>query len=164
MILDLKRTVIKIQLSRLITLFAFMILVILVIFLLDTQQTYIGLSKYQWAILISGLYVASVIYQAILELNYIYFNDQGDKIILRYFSMSFYNNKKQSIEIPIDSFSGYELKTSFAGLKQKLILYERVKSVDAKYPGVSISALNKTQKENLIAALERNKKSRDLLE
>jgi hypothetical protein len=161
MIIDLKRTVIKIQLRRFITLFVFMIFIILVIFLLDVKQSYFGLSKYQWAIVISGLYVAFVIYQAILELNYIYFNDQGDRIILRYFSMSFYNSKKQSIEIPIESFSGYEIRTSFAGLKQKLVLYERIKNTDAKYPAVSLSALSKNQKENLFAALERNKISQN---
>lgn len=157
MIIDLKRTVIKVQLRRFITLIVFVIFILIVMLTLDLKQSYFGLSKYQWSIVIAAIYVVSVIYQALLELNYIYFNDQGDRIILRYFSMSFYNNKKQTIEIPRESFSGYEIKTSLAGLKQKLILYQRFKNKNAKYPAVSISALNKIQKKNLFAALERNK-------
>ncbi len=157
MIIDLKRKVIKIQLRRFITLIVFIVLVLLVLLMLDYNQKYFGLSRYQLAIIFAAIYVAFVIYQAILELNYIYFSDQGDRIILRYFSMSFYNDKKQSIEIPKEAFCGYEIRTSLGGLKKKLILYERVNNKDAKYPPVSISALSKNQILNLIAALDRDK-------
>jgi hypothetical protein len=157
MIIDLKRTVIKIQISRFITLIVLVIFLLILMIMLDIKQTYFGLSKYQWSIIVAGIYVVYVIYQGILEPYYIYFSDQGEKIILRYFSMSFYNDKKHTIEIPKESYSGYEVKRSLVGLKEKLILLERIKNTDAKYPAVSLSALSKTQKRNLIEALERNK-------
>jgi hypothetical protein len=157
MIIDLKRTVLKIQLRRFITLLVLVIIILALLSVLDSNESYLGLTKYQWLIIVCAIYVLSTLYQAFLDLNYIYFSDQGDKIILRYFSMSFFNNKKQTIEIPKQSFSGYELKLVFAGLKQKLILYERVKNADAKYPGVSLTALSSAQKRNLLAALDRNK-------
>jgi len=157
MIIDLKRTVIKIQISRFITLIVLVIFLLILMIMLDYKQIYFGLSKYQWSIVVAGIYVIYVIYQGILEPYYIYFSDQGEKIILRYFSMSFYNDKKHTIEIPKESFSGFEIKSSLAGLKKKLILCERIKNTDAKYPAVSITALSKTQQNNLIAALERDK-------
>jgi hypothetical protein len=157
MIIDLKRTVLKIQLRRFITLLVLVIIILALLSMLDSNESYLGLTKYQWLIFVCAIYVVSTLYQAFLEPNYIYFSDQGDKIILRYFSMSFFNNKKQTIEIPKQSFSGYELKLIFGGLKQKLILYERVKNVDAKYPAVSITALSSAQKKNILAALDRYK-------
>lgn len=157
MIIDLKRTVLKTQISRFITLIALVIFLLILLIMLDLKRTYFGFSKYQWAIVVSAIYIAHVIYQGILEPYYIYFSDQGEKIILRYFSMSFYNDKKQTIEIPKDSYSGYEIKTSLGGLKKKLILCEKIKNTVAKYPAVSITALNKTQEAHLIEALEKNK-------
>jgi hypothetical protein len=156
MIIDLKRKVIKTQLRRFITLLIFIVLILLVLLILDYNKKYFGLTRYALAIIVAGVYVVFVLYQAVLEPNYIYFSDERDRIILRYFSMSFYNDKKQSIEIPREAFSGYEVKKSFGGLKEKLVLLERVNNKDARYPPVSITALTKNQRNNLLAALDRN--------
>jgi hypothetical protein len=42
--------------------------------------------------------------------NYIYFNDDSDKIVLRYFSPNIFTSKKNSIEMP-KGYLGYELQS-----------------------------------------------------
>ena len=121
------------------------------------QHNYLGITKYQWALIVGALYALLAVAEAILELNYIYFSNTDDRIMLRYFSMSFFNRKKHSIEIPIERFGGYYLKKSLWGIKKKLILIQRVKNVDAKYPPVSITALNKQELKKLLDTLNNYK-------
>jgi hypothetical protein len=155
MIIDLKRTVIKIQLRRFITLIAFVIVIIFIMLLGSLKDIYLGLTKYQWAMIVSVLYIIFAIYESLLDFNYIYFNDEGNKILFRYFSMSFFNRKKQSIEIPKEFFGGYTVEKSLAGIKQKLTLYQRIKDKNAKYPSVSITALSKMQTSDLLKTLDK---------
>jgi hypothetical protein len=102
------------------------------------------------------LYIGASIVESILDYNYIYYSDEGDTIMLRYFSMSFFNKKKNSIEIPNKDFKGFSLEKKLGGLKEFIILIQEYKGKEAKYPPVKITALSKAQREKMIASLERN--------
>ena len=127
MVIDIKRTVIKTQIRRMITLISFTVIILVVVLVFNLQNTILGMNKYQWGLIIGLLYFLSIIIESVLDLNYIYFSDSDDHIILRYFSMSIFNKKKHSIEIPKDVFGGYQLVSSLKGLKHKIILMEKVK-------------------------------------
>lgn len=157
MIIDIKRTVIKTQLRRLITLIGFTIVILVIVLLGNRQNSFLGFDKYQWGIIIGILYFLTLIIDSVFELNYIFFSDDDDKIILRYFSMSIFNKKKNSIEIPKKLFGGYELLSFLNGMKQKIVLMERVKEKNAKYPPVCLSGLNKNQLKLIITALDKYK-------
>ncbi len=157
MVIDIKRTVIRTQIRRMITLISFTIIIIIVVLAINLQHTFLGLNKYQWGLIIGLLYFLSIIFESILDLNYIYFSDKDDHIILRYFSMSIFNKKKHSIEIPKDVFGGYQLISSYRGLKHNLILFEKVKDKTAKYLPVSLTSLNKKQLKQIITALDKYK-------
>jgi hypothetical protein len=157
MIIDLQKTVIRTQMRRFITLIVFVIIIIFVVLMGNLQTQYFGLSKYQWAIIISFLYLAASIIESVLNLHYIFYSDEGDVIILRYFSMSFFNKKKNSIEIPNKDFRGYAIEKKLNGFQEFIILYQDFKGKEAKYPAVNITALSKVQKDKLIASLEKNK-------
>jgi hypothetical protein len=157
MVIDIKRTVIKTQIRRMITLISFTVVIIVVVLAFNLQNTILGMNKYQWGLIIGLLYFLSIIFESMLDLNYIYFSDSDDHIILRYFSMSIFNKKKHSIEIPKDVFGGYQLVSSLKGLKHKIILIEKVKDKTAKYMPVSLSSLNKKQLKQLITTLDKYK-------
>jgi hypothetical protein len=157
MTIDIQRTVIKTQLRRFITIVVFTLFVLIIILGGSLRNDILGINKYQWALMVGIAYFLVIIAEAMLELNYIYFSDEDDKIVLRYFSMSFMNRRKNLIEIPRDRFNGYILKKSLGGLKKKIILIQHIKNIDAKYPAVSLSALNKEQISKLLAALDRYK-------
>jgi len=157
MVIDIKRTVIKTHLRRLITLVCFIMVILLVLLAVNIKYTLLGMSKYQWAMIIVILYFLSIVFESMLELNYIYFSDRDDHIILRYFSMSILNKKKNSIEIPKNAFAGYQIISSMKGVKKKIILLQKIKDKIAKYPPVSISSLNKKQLTQMINSLDKYK-------
>lgn len=158
MIIDIQRTVIKTQLRRFLTLIGCMVLVVAIMIIGGIRNELLGINTYKWALIIGGVYVVSLILEAFLELNYIYFSDEDDQIILRYFSMSMFNRQKNSIEIPKDVFRGYAIKKSIFGLKKKIILFQRLKVSDVKYPAVSITGLNANELQLLVKTLDRYKK------
>jgi hypothetical protein len=155
MTIDKQKKVIAIQLRRMITMVLFALLIIII--LLSHNLSILGLTKYDIALVITGIYFMSIIFESLYEFNFIYFSDIKKTLMLRYFSLSYLNQKKHSIEMPLAELSGFELKVSFYGMKQKLILYRKIKDKEAKYPPVSISILNKQEKEQLIAALNHYK-------
>lgn len=158
MILDTQKKVFISHLRRLITLLVFAALVLVVILVGKLPYTYLGLNKYQWAIVMCAIYILMIIIEGILELNYIYFSDAKNVITLRYFSLGYFSSKKKSIEIPKSEFVTYEIRTTFRGAKTKIILHRSVKDKDAKYPPVSLSLLSKKEIQQITSVLDYYKK------
>jgi hypothetical protein len=118
---------------------------------------HLGLNKYAWGAVIGAVYLLAMMVEAWLELNYLYYTDQGDTLIFRYFSMSIFNRKKNSIEIPRKVFAGYEIRVSLRGLKRKIILMQRIKDKVVKYPAVSLTSLKKEEYVALLKNLDKYK-------
>ena len=154
MIIDTKRTVIKVQLRRFITLVVFIALALGVMLIGSLRYEVLGLNKYHWALVVVLLYTLSLIVESWFELNYIYFSDDDDIIMLRYFSMSVFSRKKRSIEIPKKVFRGYEVKKVLFGMKKKIVLKQLIKDKVVKYPPVSISALKPNEYKVLMKTLD----------
>jgi hypothetical protein len=157
MIIDLQHTVIRTQLRRFITLIVFVIIIIFVLLLGDQRVIHLGLTKYQWAIVVATLYFGSSLIESVLNYNYIYYSDDGEFIIFRYFSMSFFNNKKNAIQIPKEHFLGYKIVNILSGYKKTIILYQDFNGREAKYPAVNISALTREQRDVMLKSLDRYK-------
>lgn len=157
MVIDIKNTVIRVQIRRFIVLIVFAAIMIFILVMGSSRAQFLELSKYQWAIIISLVYLGIAIFESLLDYNYIYFSDEGDKVMLRYFSMGFFNKKKNSIEIPNKDFMGYSLEKKLYGFKEFIILIQNYKGKEANYPPVNITALSGKQREKLIASLERSK-------
>ncbi len=104
-----------------------------------------GISKYVISVFLICIYIGYYLIRYILDLNYIHFNIESGKLIFRYYSLRPLNKQHRSIEIPINSFGGFKIQKSFFGLKKELILYQKVQGKLAKYPPISITALNKEQ-------------------
>ena len=157
MIIDLQRTVIRMQLRRFVVLIIFVLLILASMFMLSLQQRYFGMTKYQVALIFGLIYLLIMSVEAMFELYYIYFSDEGDLIIFRYFSTGYFNRKKQVIQIPKKSFSGYEITDSILGLKKKITLKQRLKTSVVQYPPVSITLLNEKQRTQLTETLDKYK-------
>ena len=157
MIIDIRRTVIRTQLRRFITLILITLIMLMVMLLGSLQNDFLGINKYQWGLIIGAIYIISLIIEGMFELNYIYFSDEEGKIIFRYFSMSVFSRKKNSIEIPIERFGGYKIVESLGGFKKQIIFYHKLKKEKAKYLPVSITSLSKEQLATLKKTLDRYK-------
>lgn len=94
------------------------------------------------------------------EYNFIIFKDTDDKIIMRYYPLHPFHDKFKSIEISKQSFSHFELQKRSLGLREDLFLFQMSSKGLAKYPGISLSALSKKQRTELLEALAQYVKKR----
>ena len=153
MVIDLQRKVIKVQLRRFISLILFLLIEISLWFIIRTDVI-LGINK---KIILLTLLIGFIAYRVIehlLEYNYIYYSDKDDKIIFRYFSMSYFSKQKKSIEIPKTQFGGYEIEESLMGYKKNIILVHKIGQKEAKYPSVSISSLSKEEFGKITKSLD----------
>lgn len=155
MIIDNKKQVYQFRTRELF----FAILTITLAGLLGTTRLvfpeFLGIARVYWVIAVCLIFVFYFGYHLILNINYIYFTDQGNRIILRYFSNRPFNQAKNSIEIDKKTFVKFETQDYLFGLKTELTLYQNLNQTIAKYPIVSLSGLTKEQKRKLIITLQK---------
>lgn len=120
------------------------------------ENSFLGISREYYVIIVCCVYLIFYIYRFILDLNFFYYNDQSEKLLFKFYSLRPFMKKRRSIEILKGSLVKYEIKTSVAGQKKTLILYQRIKNKIAKYPPISISALNTEEQSNLVNSLNAN--------
>jgi hypothetical protein len=90
---------------------------------------------------------------ALLKFQYIYFSDEGENIIFRYYTAGIIEGKKNSIEINKRTFSGFALENRLLGLSQSLTLYQQLQQGVATYPPVYISSLKRDERARIIKSL-----------
>ena len=75
--------------------------------------------------------------------------------MIRYYPVSMFTSRKNSIEIPKQQFLKYELKPFLLGTQHYLILHQKFRGKEAKYPLISLSALEKEDRRSLLQSLDR---------
>jgi|GEM_PF-495672 len=150
---------VRINQVKYITMIGFLVLVIVLLTTRLVRDEFLGLNKYHWAIVVILLYILENLYEYLKDFNYIYYNDEGRKLLFRYVSLRPFHNKRLSIEIEKDKFKGYNVLRDKMGFKQQIVFYIKTPQGTAKYPPVSITALNENEFNQLKQSL--NKHSTD---
>ena len=122
------------------------------------ENPILGMEKQHYTFIVLGIYLIISVFFYILDLNYIFYNDDGDKLIFRFSSLRIMSKTKKAYEVPKQKFLGYQVSKSFFGLKKHLILFQSQNNKKAKYPPVSISSLTKNELTKLISSLRKNSK------
>jgi hypothetical protein len=161
MIIDIKRTILRKSLSKFIVLIILAISLCVLLFIPFQSNFIKNVDNSLLALFIAAAYIIYAVYEAFRNYNYLYFNDESDKLVLRFFAPNFFTSKKHSIEIPKREFSGYTIQSFFMGYREKIILMRRTASGVASYPPVSITALNNNEKNNLLLTLEKLKQQNE---
>lgn len=153
MIIDIRKTVFRKRVRSFFTTIIFLIAI--ATFLVSDIFSYeiLGINKYNFAILLAVIYIVLVSFSAIRNYNYIFYNDEGEKVILRFFSFSYFTQRKSSIELYRKDIAGFKIEKTLFGLRENLIMYQKTRNGTAKYPPVSLTALSNEEKENLINSL-----------
>ena len=86
---------------------------------------------------------------------FISYNDQGEMLVVRYYPVSMFTSRKHSIEIPKKQFVKYELKPFFLKSQHYLILHQNFRGKVAAYPRISLSAMEKEDREKMLASLSK---------
>ena len=83
-----------------------------------------------------------------------YDDEEDPKIIaIKFYAMTSLFPKYNMIKIPKDQLYKFEIKKAFANQREDLILYQKLKEGIAKYKPISITALSKNHKKQIIDAL-----------
>ena len=137
---------------RYITVIVFIVLLVVMLTTDMIKGEFLGLTRYHWAILLALIYLGQNVFEYLKDYNYIYYNDNGDKILFRYISLRPFKSKKYSIEINKDRFHSYKVQRA-SPFKREIIFFIKTPQGIAKYPPISISALNEDDFNNLKKAL-----------
>ena len=113
----------------------------------------LGLSDTAWTLILVIIYLLIAFIPMFLNYQYVYFSDDGESLVFRYFNAGIVGGKKSSIEISKKTFAGYKTESRYFGLMLSLVLFQQVGQRIAKYPPVHISALNKDQRNKLFYSL-----------
>ena len=153
--IDNQRNTYRIWLSRLImtTIFALIIVVLLFVPWFDNPDS--GFTKYHIIIIVCGIYLIINVINYLKRPYFVSFSDQGDMLVIRYYPVSMFTSRKNSIEIPKQQFLKYELKPFLLGTQHYLILHQKFRGKEAKYPLISLSALEKEDRRSLLQSLDR---------
>jgi len=153
--LDNKRNTYRIWLSRLVMTVLFTLVILLIIFLPWFDDSELWLSKYHVIILISAIYIAVNWINYLKRPNFVFYSDHGEMIIVRYYPVSMFTSRKNSIEIPKKQFVKYELQPFLFRTQHKLILTQNFRGKEARYPAISLSALDKEDREKMLQSLDK---------
>ena len=93
----------------------------------------LGIDKNSFIIAFSVIYIIYVVYVYIRNYNFFKYNDEGGKLVFRFISLRPFDNKKRSIEIVKEKFTGYKIQKSFFNFKVDLILSVKSKKGVVNY-------------------------------
>jgi hypothetical protein len=113
----------------------------------------LGMSDTAWTLILVGIYFGYALLPMFLNYQYIHFSDEGENIVIRYFTAGIIGGRKNSIEINKTGFAGYKSEARFFGMIQSLTLYQKVQKGIATYPPVYISALSVEERSKLFRSL-----------
>lgn len=113
----------------------------------------LGLDDTIWTVFLSGLWLLLVLMPLFLNYQYVFFSDDTEKIIIRYFNAGIIGGRKNSVEIDKRAFAGYQTQTRYFGLITSITFFQKFSEGVAKYPPVYISALSQSEKTKLFKAL-----------
>jgi hypothetical protein len=112
-----------------------------------------GISSAVWTIFFSACFLLVIFSPVFLKYQYVFYSDEGNDIIFRYFAASIIEGNKNSVEINKKTFTGFTLEKTFFGLIQSIILYQRLKEGVATYPPIYISALKRKDRDKILSSL-----------
>jgi hypothetical protein len=153
--IDNQRNTYRIWLSRLVMTVVFALIILVLVFVPWFDNPDAGIGKYHLIILISVIYVAINWINYLKRPFFISYNDQGDKIIVRYYAVSMFTNRKNSIEIPKQQFVKYELKPFLLKSQRYLVLYQNFRGKVVPYPRISLSAMEKEDRQRMLQSLDK---------
>ncbi len=153
--LDNQKNTYHIWLSRLVMTMVFALIILILVFVGWFDDLEAGITKYHLMIVISGVYVLINWINFLKRPYFVSYSDQGEMIVVRYYPVSMFTSRKNSIEIPKKQFVKYELKPFFFKTQHYLILSQNFRGKVAKYPKISLSAIDKDDREKLLQSLDK---------
>jgi hypothetical protein len=153
MTLDNSKTIVGIRIKLFGATIVFLAYIILAFAANIIKFPLLGMSDTLWTVILTIIYVFIAILPMILNYQFVFYSDDTDKIVFRYFTSGIVGGKKNSVEIDKRSFGGYKTEKRMFGLIQSIVLFQNFREGVAKYPPVYISAMTKEEKAKVFKSL-----------
>jgi hypothetical protein len=153
MTFDNSKTVISLRIRLFFAIVVLIAFIIMAYFAKIIKFPLLGMNDTIWILILIGINLSIAFLPMILNYQYIFFSDDGEKIIIRYFTAGIVGGRKNSVEIDKRTFAGYEIKSRFFGLIRSITFYQKFQEGAAKYPPVYISALSGEERAKIIRSL-----------
>ncbi len=153
MILNNSKSVINLKILRRMAIILFLAFFLLGYIAKVIKFPLLGINQTIWTVFVLVLFTAIMFLPVLLNFQYVYFSDEGETIIFRYYTAGIFEGKKNSIEINKRTFSGFALEKKFLGLIQSVTLYQQLQQGVATYPPVYISSLKRDERARIIKSL-----------
>jgi hypothetical protein len=153
--IDNQKNIYRIWLRKMMFTIFFTAAIVAIVFLNIFDQPDAPITKYHLVIAISLVFIVISIIGYLRNPYYFYFDDTNDVLVFRYYPVGLFNSRKNSIQIPKQHFVKFETKKFFLGMEEKLILHQLYRKKVAKYNPISLSAVDKADREKLKAVLAR---------
>ena len=153
MTLDNSKTIISLRIRLFFAIVILIAFLILSYFAKVIKFPLLGMSDTAWTLILVGFSLFIAFLPMFLNYQYIFFSDDSEKIVFRYFTAGIVGGRKNSIEIDKGSFSGYKIESRLFGLIRSITLYQQFKEGAAKYPPIYISALSKEERAKVFRSL-----------
>ncbi len=151
--IDNQKNIYRIWLRKMVFTIVFTASIVIVLFVRIFDQPDATITKYHLIIAISAIFIVISVIGLLRNPYYFYFDDSSDMLIFRFYPVGFFNSKKNSVQIPKKQFVKYETPSFFLGMEEKLFLYQNYRNKVAKYPPISLSAVDKSDRRKLKEAL-----------
>lgn len=115
----------------------------------------LGMSDSVWIVILVALFIYVAFSPMLFNYQFIWFADEGENIVFRYFTAGIVGGRKNSVQIDKNLFAGYKTEKQLFGLSKSIILFQKVGQDIAKYPPVYISALSGEQISKLLTCLNK---------
>jgi len=155
MLIDNQRNTYRVWLSRLVMTIIFTLIILAIVFLPWFDESEFWLTKYHVVIFISAIYILVNWINYMKRPFFVSYNDKGEMLVVRYYLISMFTSRKHSIEIPKQQFVKYELKPFFLKSQHYLILHQNFRGKVVPFPRISLSAMDKQDREKMLQSLEK---------
>ncbi len=155
MIFDNKKHAIRIYLRKMIIAGITVLILIGIMVSAWFENDVLGLQKYSWVLIVTIVYILTVVVSRLRKLNFFYFSDEGDKLIVRYYPIHPLVQKKKAIQIPKIGLIGYKINRSMMGLRKEIIFQQSVKGKIANYPPIGITALRQKEIDQISKQIDK---------
>lgn len=150
---DNSKTIISLRIKLFAATVVFLAYVVLTYIAKIIKFPLLGMNDTTWTLILVVIYLIIAFLPMILNYQYVYYSDDTEKIIFRYFTAGIVGGRKNTVEIDKRTLSGYEIVPELFGLRQKITLYQRFNEGVAKYPPFYISALSKEERAKMVKSL-----------
>jgi hypothetical protein len=113
----------------------------------------LGIDDSIWTLGLVFVWILIAFLPMILNYQFIFFSDDGNDIVFKYFTAGIVGGKKNTVEINKGTFAGFRIESKYLGMTKSLILFQKLSQGVAKFPPIYITALTKDQQAKLIHAL-----------